>query len=128
MVTELFYLLLTVGLCGIMWIPIVIERVLRIGLAETIGSKPDEINVPSWAMRLRRSHRNLVDNIVLFGALILILNMVEKHSYTTELASLIFFYARFVQAITHIFGIKWVRTISFVIGWLATAVIFLALI
>ena len=55
MVTELFYLLLTVGLCGIMWIPIVIERVLRIGLAETIGSKPDEINVPSWAMRLRRS-------------------------------------------------------------------------
>ena len=72
--------------------------------------------------------RNLIDNIVIFGTLVLILQSIEKNNDTTGLAALIFFYARLIQAISHIFGIVWVRTVSFVIGWLATAVIFLVLI
>lgn len=125
---ELFYLIMAVALCGILWVPTVIERVLRIGLSETMGSSPDDLGVPNWAMRLRRAHRNLVDNIVIFAVLVLLLQVLERNNDTTGLASLIFFYARLVQAITHIFGVSWVRTISFVIGWLATLVIFLVLI
>ena len=63
---ELFYLLLSVGLCGILWVPIVIERVLRIGLSETVGNNPDDNMVPQWAVRVKRAHRNLVDNIIIF--------------------------------------------------------------
>ena len=125
---ELFYLLLSVGLCGLLWIPTVVERVFRIGLAETVGNNPDDKNVPEWATRLKRAHRNLVDNIIIFGILILILQVVEKSNNTTGFASLIFFYARLVQGISHIIGVTWVRTISFVIAWLATAVIFFVLI
>ncbi len=128
MVPELFYLLLSVGLCGVLWIPIVIERVLRIGLSETTGNNLDEKMVPVWAKRLKRAHRNLVDNIIIFGILILILQVADKNSDTTGFASLIFFYARLVQSMSHIFGVTWVRTISFLIGWLATAVIFFVLI
>ena len=128
MVPELFYLLLSVGLCGVLWIPIVIERVLRIGLSETVGNNLDEKMVPEWAKRLKRAHRNLVDNIIIFGILILILQVADKNSDTTGFASLIFFYARLVQSMSHIFGVTWVRTISFLIGWLATAVIFFVLI
>ena len=125
---ELFYLVLSVGLCGILWVPTVIERVIRIGLTETVGNNPDAKDLPGWVERLKRTHRNLVDNIVIFGTLILILQSVEKSNDTTGLAALIFFYARLIQTISHIFGIVWVRTVSFVIGWLATAVIFLVLI
>ena len=125
---ELFYLVLSVGLCGILWVPTVIERVIRIGLTETVGNKPDTQGLPGWVERLKRTHRNLVDNIVIFGTLVLILQSIEKSNDTTGLAALIFFYARLIQTISHIFGIVWVRTVSFVIGWLATAVIFLVLI
>ena len=125
---ELFYLVLSVGLCGILWVPIVIERVIRVGLTETVGNNPDTEDLPGWVERLKRTHRNLVDNIVIFGTLVLILQSVEKSNDTTGLAALIFFYARLIQTISHIFGIVWVRTVSFVIGWLATAVIFLVLI
>ena len=125
---ELFYLVLSVGLCGTLWIPTVIERVIRIGLTETVGNNPDTKDLPGWVERLKRTHRNLVDNIVIFGTLVLILQSVEKSNDTTGLAALIFFYARLIQTISHIFGIVWVRTVSFVIGWLATAVIFLVLI
>ena len=125
---ELFYLLLSVGLCGLLWIPTVVERVFRIGLAETVGNNPDDKNAPDWAIRLKSAHRNLVDNIIIFGILILILQVVEKSNNTTGFASLIFFYARLVQGISHIIGVTWVRTISFVIAWLATAVIFFVLI
>ena len=128
MTSELFYLLLSTGLCGILWVPTVIERVLRIGLKETVGNNPDEINLPRWVERLKRAHRNLVDNIVIFGTLVLILQTVGENNDTTGLASLVFFYARLIQALSHTFGIVWVRTVSFVIGWLATAVIFLVLI
>ena len=125
---ELFYLVLSVGLCGILWVPTVIERVIRIGLTETVGNKPDIKDLPKWVERLKRTHRNLVDNIVVFGTLVLIVQSIEKNNDTTGLAALIFFYARLIQAISHIFGIVWGRTVSFVIGWLATAVIFLVLI
>ena len=125
---ELFYLVLSVGLCGILWVPTVIERVIRIGLTETVGNNSDTKDLPGWVERLKRTHRNLVDNIVIFGALVLILQSIEKSNDTTGLAALIFFYARLIQTISHIFGIVWVRTVSFVIGWLATAVIFLVLI
>ena len=125
---ELFYLVLSVGLCGILWVPTVIERVIRIGLTETVGYNPDTKDLPGWVERLKRTHRNLVDNIVIFGTLVLILQSIEKSNDTTGLAALIFFYARLIQTISHIFGIVWVRTVSFVIGWLATAVIFLVLI
>ncbi len=125
---ELFYLVLSVGLCGILWVPTVIERVIRIGLTETVGNNPDTNDLPGWVERLKRTHRNLVDNIVIFGTLVLILQSIEKSNDTTGLAALIFFYARLIQTISHIFGIVWVRTVSFVIGWLATAVIFLVLI
>ena len=125
---ELFYLVLSVGLCGILWVPTVIERVIRIGLTETVGNNADTKDLPGWVERLKRTHRNLVDNIVIFGTLVLILQSVEKSNDTTGLAALIFFYARLIQTISHIFGIVWVRTVSFVIGWLATAVIFLVLI
>ncbi len=125
---ELFYLVLSVGLCGILWVPTVIERVIRIGLTETVGNNLDTKDLPGWVERLKRTHRNLVDNIVIFGTLVLILQSIEKNNDTTGLAALIFFYARLIQTISHIFGIVWVRTVSFVIGWLATAVIFLVLI
>ena len=125
---ELFYLVLSVGLCGILWVPTVIERVIRIGLTETVGNNLDTKDLPGWVERLKRTHRNLVDNIVIFGTLVLILQSIEKSNDTTGLAALIFFYARLIQTISHIFGIVWVRTVSFVIGWLATAVIFLVLI
>ena len=128
MVPELFYLLLSVGLCGILWVPIVIERVLRIGLSETVGNNPDDKMIPQWVMRVKKTHRNLVDNILIFGMLVLILQVTEKNSDTSGFASLIFFYARLVPAISHIFGVTWVRTISFLIAWLATAVIFFVLI
>ena len=104
------------------------ERVIRIGLTETVGNNPDTKDLPRWVERLKRTHRNLVDNIVIFGTLVLILQSIEKSNDTTGLAALIFFYARLIQTISHIFGIVWVRTVSFVIGWLATAVIFLVLI
>ena len=93
---ELFYLLLSVGLCGLLWIPTVVERVFRIGLAETVGNNPDDKNAPDWAIRLKSAHRNLVDNIIIFGILILILQVVEKSNNTTGFASLIFFLSVFV--------------------------------
>ena len=67
MAPELFYLVLSVGLCGVLWVPTVIERVIRIGLTETVGNNPDTKDLPSWVERLKRTHRNLVDNIVIFG-------------------------------------------------------------
>ena len=80
---ELFYLVLSVGLCGILWVPTVIERVIRIGLTETVGNNPDTKDLPDWVERLKRTHRNLVDNIVIFGTLVLILQSIEKSNDTT---------------------------------------------
>ena len=60
--TEIFYLFLTTLFCGVLWIPYVTERFLRLGIKETCGYKDNAVNVSEWAVRANRAHYNLVEN------------------------------------------------------------------
>ncbi len=69
MTTELFYLLLTAILTGLLWIPVVIGYVTSRGLLRPIDYKIAPTSpLPEWVNRANRAHVNAVENFATFAA------------------------------------------------------------
>ena len=78
-----------------------------------------------WAERLKKAHYNAVENLVVFAALVLILNAADISNATTVMACQIFFWARLVHLLVYTLGIPWLRTLSFVVSWAALVALLL---
>ena len=122
MKTELFYLLLTAVLTGILWIPVVIGYVSSRGLLtpDTYRTAPTA-PLPDWVNRANRAHLNAVENIGPFAAVVLIAYAIGVSSATTQACAAVYFYARLAHAVIHIsgFGLFMARTVAFTVAWIA---------
>jgi uncharacterized MAPEG superfamily protein len=127
MTRELLWLTLTVILTGLLWVSYMIDRMMVRGLTGTLAnpSRDDKPQTP-WAQRLYFAHTNAVDNLVIFAPLVLILDSIGHSTYWTVLACAVYFWARLGHAIFYGFGIPGLRTLAFLVGFLAQAVLVLA--
>lgn len=128
MTRELFWLALTVILTGLLWIGYVLNRCQIRGLSgamanPTRGDKP----LAPWATRLMFAHDNAVENLVIFAPLVLILNAADYSTQWTALACAVFFWARVAHVIVYTLGLPVFRTVAFTVGFLAQAVLALAI-
>ena len=123
MKTELYYLLLTAILTGVLWIPVVIgyvssgERPLTPATYRVAPTSP----LADWVNLANRAHLNAVENFAPFAAVVLIAQMTGVSSALTENCAAVYFYARVVHAVVHIsgFGLLLARTLAFTVGWIA---------
>ncbi len=129
MTTELSVLAWTAALCGVLWLPYILQGILTRGLVRAMGyPRPDDKKLPDWAQRSHRAHMNLIENIGPFAVLILVAHLSGMSGETTAMAATVFLWARVVQAAVHIAGIPYVRTLAFFASWLAMVTIFLAIV
>ncbi|HWM80889.1 MAG TPA: MAPEG family protein [Pseudolabrys sp.] len=128
MTKELFWLTLTVVLTGLMWVPYIIDRIRVRGLMKTMGN-PTSKDTPQhgWAMRLYFAHTNAVENLMIFAPLVLILDSLGVANANTAAACAVYFWARLLHVVVYTAGIPVLRTIAFAIGFLAQAVLALAI-
>ena len=130
MKTELFYLLLTTILTGVLWIPVVIGYVTSRGpLTPESYRTPSTAPLPDWVNRANRAHVNAVENFAPFAAVVLIAHVMGVSSAVTVNCAAVYFYARLAHAVIHIsgFGRFWARTVLFTVAWIAFIVFALAL-
>lgn len=127
MTRELLWLTLTVILTGILWIPYIVDRIMVRGLMGAMAnpSRDDKPQSP-WAQRLYFAHTNAVDNLVVFAPLVLILDSIGHSTQMTVIACAVYFWARLAHAIIYALGIPVLRTLAFSVGFLAQAVLALA--
>jgi uncharacterized MAPEG superfamily protein len=124
---ELFWLALTVGLTGLLWVPYMIDRCKVRGLKATMDNpKPNDTPQSPWATRLYFAHTNAVDNLVIFAPLVLILDSLNISTQVTAISCAVYFWSRLAHAVIYAFGLPVLRTIAFVIGFIAQAVLLLA--
>jgi uncharacterized MAPEG superfamily protein len=122
MTTELFYLLFTALLTGVLWIPVVIGYVSSRGLLKPADYKVAPTSpLPEWVNRANRAHMNAVENIASFATVVLIADSVGVSTSITEMSAAVFFYARAAHAVIHISGFSrfLARTVAFTVAWLA---------
>src|SRR6202035_2271455 len=128
MTPELFWLTLTVILTGLLWVPYILNRVTVRGLVGSMAN-PSRNDKPhaEWAPRLMFAHDNAVENLVVFAPLVLILAEIDYSSKWTVLACAVYFWARVAHLIVYTMGLPVFRTLAFTVGFLAQAVLALAI-
>ena len=125
---EFFWLMLTIILTGLMWIPYILDRAAVRGLVGAMGN-PSPADKPQspWAQRMMAAHDNAVENLVLFAPLVLIAHTLNISNRVTVAACAVYFWARLAHFIVYALGIPVLRTLCWTVGWLALVVLVLAI-
>jgi uncharacterized MAPEG superfamily protein len=128
MTRELFWLTLTVILTGLLWVPYVLNRIMVRGLFPAMAN-PSRTDKPQaeWANRLMFAHDNAVENLIVFAPLVLILNAADVSTPTTVLACAVYFWSRVVHLVVYTLGLPIFRTLAFFVGFVAQAVLAIAI-
>jgi uncharacterized MAPEG superfamily protein len=86
------------------------------GLSTLAGNREGLGDAPGFAGRARRAHLNMIENMVLFTALVLIAVVAGKANATTAMGAMIFFWARLVYAVVYLAGVPWLRTVCWTVS------------
>lgn len=128
MKAELFWLTLTTVLTGLVWVPYILDRVAVRGLMGAMDNPSPRAKPQSgWAVRLMNTHINQVENLVIFGILVLVLDALAISTPATVLACAVFFWARLAYVVIYTLGVPVLRTVAFTVGFLAEVALVLAI-
>jgi len=100
----------------------------RVGLPTLAGNRAGLPPLEGWAGRAQRAHRNMLENLVLFAALVLVAQIAGKANPTTALGAALFFWARLAYAAVYLAGIPWLRTVVWAVSVVGLVLIFLQLV
>ena len=125
MTSELMSLTWVTTLTAVMWMPYILNMIAVRGLVDAVGYPDDPKPLSEWAAKMKAAHANAVENLVVFAALVLIANAAGVSNSTTVLACQLYFWARLVHLLSYTFAIPWVRTLSFVAGFVCQIAIVL---
>jgi uncharacterized MAPEG superfamily protein len=124
---ELMLLAWAVLLAFVQMLVAVSGHTLQVGLPALAGNREGLPPATGWAGRAARAHRNMIENLVLFAALVLIAAVANKTSDMTLLGAQIFFWTRLAYAFVYLAGIPWLRTGVWFVSVIGLALIFFAL-
>jgi uncharacterized MAPEG superfamily protein len=125
MTTDLRYLVFTAILTASLWIPYIVSQVMTNGaLAPANYVDPKPRPVPLWGERAHRAYLNGVEVFAPFAALVLVAQVAGKANAMTAFWAATFFWARAAHAVVYWAGFPYVRTIAFVVGYVAVLGLF----
>ena len=103
----------------------VLGAIMQVGLPALAGNRERLPEITGWAGRAARAHRNMLESLVLFAALVLVAVAAGRTNATTLLGAQIFIYARLAYAVVYVAGIPWLRTGVWAVSVVGLAMIFL---
>ncbi len=120
---ELLALVLSATLTGVIWVPIILNRLREMGIWKALSNpEPDLRPHAEWAYRLGHAHRNAIENLVVFAPLALAVHFQGIGNTLTAAWATAFVAARAAHVVIYTFGIPLLRTIAFFAGFLAQMV------
>ncbi len=116
---ELELLTVVATFIAVMWTPYILERIYQQGLIATVGYPDTAPTISNWALRAQKAHQNAVENLIVFGALLLVAQAKGLLGPMTLLAAQIYAAARFAHYACYLLAIPWLRTMAFFAGFIA---------
>jgi uncharacterized MAPEG superfamily protein len=121
---DLKLLVWSTALTVVQMLVAVLGATLQVGLPAIAGNRGGLPEATGWAGRAQRAHRNMLESLVVFAALVLLAQAVGKANAATALGAQLFFWARLVYAPVYIAGIPWLRTVVWFASILGLILIF----
>lgn len=128
MSVELSLLVWAVGLTFVQMLVAVSGATLQVGLPALASNRDNVPAYTGWVARAQRAHRNMLESLVLFAALVLIADDLDISNSMTVLGAQLFFWARLVYGVVYIAGIPWLRTGVWAVSAVGLVLIFLQLV
>ena len=125
---EMILLLWAVALAFVQVLIAVQGAVMQVGLPTLAGNRDKVLGLSGWAGRAQRAHRNMMENLPLFLALVFVGVAVGKSNEMTVLGAQLFFWGRFAYALLYIGGITWLRTGAWFVSVIGMVLMFVQLI
>ena len=120
---DLTYLLYSTILCFVQVLIAASSANTQVGLPTLAGNREGLPDIVGFAGRARRAHLNMIENLALFSALVLIAAVAGKANPTTAMGAMIFFWARLAYALIYLIGIPWLRTLAWFVSVIGMAMI-----
>ena len=124
---DLKYLLFSVVLTAVQMLIAAAAANQVVGLTRLAGNRDSMPEYTGFAGRAKRAHLNMLENMVLFSALVLIAVVANKTNATTAMGALIFFWARLVYAVIYLLGVPWLRTLAWAVSVIGMVMVALPL-
>jgi uncharacterized MAPEG superfamily protein len=128
MPAELTLLVWAVVLTFVQMLVAVSGAALQVGLPTLVGNREGLAPCTGWAGRAQRAHHNMLENLVLFAALVLVAVAAQKTNGTTLAGAQVFFWGRVAYAVIYLIGIPWLRTAVWTVSVIGLIMIFSQLI
>ncbi len=128
MSTELHLLVWSVALCIVQMLVAVLTALPQVGLPALAGNRDPALDLTGLAGRAQRAHRNMLENLVLFAALVLVAQAAGRTNDMTATGAQLFFWARLVYAAIYLAGLPWLRTGAWAVSMIGIVLIFLQVI
>ena len=125
---DLKYLLFSVLLAFVQVLIAAAAANQEVGLETLAGNREGMAALTGFAGRARRAHLNMIENMVLFTALVLVTAVAGKANAMTAMGALIFFWARLIYAVIYLLGLPWLRTLAWFVSVIGMVMIALQLI
>lgn len=123
---AIHWLVVTAAMTASFWVVYVLDRFARLGILKSLQNpqEDDRSHQSLWAQRAMRAHANAIENLVLFGVLVLgaAATGLADHP-TVVLAAQLYFVARLAHFVVYTAGVPILRTLSFLMGFGAQAVL-----
>jgi uncharacterized MAPEG superfamily protein len=110
MTPDLKMLLWSAILTFVFTLPYVLGLMMKVGLPMLAGNREKFPEVGGWIGRSMRLHRNMIEAMIIFTALVVVAHLAHKTNATTALGAQVFFFARVAHGVIYIAGIPWLRT------------------
>ena len=126
--TEITWLVYTLGLTGILWVPYILQLIIQLGPIKAVwdpeGTHPHDAK---WALRAKRAHYNAIENLAVFAPLVILTIALSIQNNVTATVCIVYFVARLSHYVIHVFAIPVLRTIAFLIGFVCQLILFVNL-
>ena len=77
------------------------------------GFPADASNGPDWYQRATRAHLNCIENLPVYGAIVLVLTMVGRHGPLLDALSVAVLSARICQTSVHVLFVQTERAVTY---------------
>jgi len=100
-------------------------NLMAMGMEWGLGNRDEPSKVSGWGARARRTYLNHLENLLIFGLLIIVAHLANVHSDLTVIGAELFLGARIVYAILYISGISTMgaRTLAYFAGLVGTLMV-----
>ena len=122
---ELQLLVCAVALTVIQVVVAILGSITQVGMPPLMGNREGLPEFTGWVGRAHRAHRNMLENLVLFAALVLSAHALGLSNTMTVLGAQLFLWGRVAYAVLYIAGVPWARTAAWAASVLGMVMIFL---